>query len=106
MVRIVLDLHEESHAIFATACQAPVADVFALKGGVQLMQIASREPHVYPVANDRCEHVFLLLKVAVGGCLSSGDARFNCNFGSTRSGLLVIVWKLCGGVAASRPPPL
>jgi hypothetical protein len=84
MVRVVLDLHDERHAILAFARQAPVEDVPAFQQGVELTQIASREPHVYLVANNRSQHVFLL-KVT-GACAPSGDARSDRKYGSKRSG--------------------
>jgi hypothetical protein len=58
MVCVILDLHDERHAVLGPPRQVPVRNVRAIEEGVQLAQVTARKPHVYTVPNNRSEHVF------------------------------------------------
>src|SRR4249920_3489410 len=70
MVRIVLDLHDERHAVLGAARKAPVTNVRVVDDGVQLAQVTARKPHVYTVPNNGSEHVFF-------SCFSAQRARLD-----------------------------
>jgi hypothetical protein len=59
MVRIILDFHDERHAVLGPPRQAPVTNVRVIEDGVQFAQVMVRKPHVYTVPNNGREHVFL-----------------------------------------------
>ena len=44
MVRIILDFHDERHAVLGPPRQAPVTNVRVIKDGVQLTQVTARKP--------------------------------------------------------------
>ncbi len=60
MLCIVLGLHDQRYSVFVAARQAPVTSIPIIEDGFQLAQIAPRKFHVYPLPNDRDEHLSLL----------------------------------------------
>jgi hypothetical protein len=58
MVRVILDLHDERHAVLSSPRQPLVAIVRAIEDGRQLAQVTPRKPEMHTVSHHGCEHVY------------------------------------------------
>ncbi len=56
MVRIVLDLHDERHAVLDSPRQVPVMNVLVIENGAQLAQVTTRKRQVYTVPTNGSEN--------------------------------------------------